>query len=228
MTPGASAAGEAPEVTPPPESTAPGAALETWDPTRGDPAPAHRQDVCAFCGSVLREEQEWCLECGVARTVLHRAPDWRLPVAVVAVVLVAAVIAFLVAIVDLGNTGGAAVRPLSASGLVHHPAATSTHVPTPGVDLATWPVGLSGWTVELATRPDQASADAEARALATQHVTGLGVLDAGEHPHLHTTGWIVFSHRYALQSAAEQAAARLASAGHPGVTAVEVAPPGGI
>ena len=32
---------------------------------------------CAACGATLEPDQEWCVECGTARTVLHRPPDWR-------------------------------------------------------------------------------------------------------------------------------------------------------
>jgi predicted nucleic acid-binding Zn ribbon protein len=42
---------------------------------------------CAACGAQLESDQEWCVECGAARTLLHRSPDWRAAVAIVAVVV---------------------------------------------------------------------------------------------------------------------------------------------
>jgi hypothetical protein len=63
--------------------------------------PANRGGRCAACGVRLEPDQEWCLECGAARTVLHRPPDWRVPVAVGAVVVGLVVIAALVALVSL-------------------------------------------------------------------------------------------------------------------------------
>jgi hypothetical protein len=60
---------------------------------RAAKAPAVR---CAGCGGALERDQEWCLECGTARTVLHRPPDWRVVVVVVAVVLGVALVAALV------------------------------------------------------------------------------------------------------------------------------------
>lgn len=56
---------------------------------------------CERCHAPLAVDQEWCLECGAARTRIHRAPDWRIPVAVVTVVIALALIAFLIALIDL-------------------------------------------------------------------------------------------------------------------------------
>jgi RNA polymerase subunit RPABC4/transcription elongation factor Spt4 len=44
------------------------------------PASAHS---CRACGAALAQDQEWCLECGVARTAIQAPPDWRLGVAIV-------------------------------------------------------------------------------------------------------------------------------------------------
>jgi hypothetical protein len=63
--------------------------------------PAAPGDRCAGCGAPLESDQEWCLECGAARTVLHRPPDWRAPVAVIAVVTGVVVIGALIALVSL-------------------------------------------------------------------------------------------------------------------------------
>lgn len=46
-------------------------------------------------------DQEWCLECGAARTLLRSPPDWRIPAAIVASVVVLVVIAVLIALVAL-------------------------------------------------------------------------------------------------------------------------------
>lgn len=58
--------------------------------------PPAGQEVCAACGAMLAEDQEWCLECGVARTRIEAAPDWRIGVAimlgVVALVLLVTII----------------------------------------------------------------------------------------------------------------------------------------
>src|SRR5205807_3741497 len=66
-----------------------------------DRSPAAARARCAACSAPLESDQEWCVECGAARTVLHRPPDWRAPVAVIAVVVGIVVIAGLIALVSL-------------------------------------------------------------------------------------------------------------------------------
>ena len=56
---------------------------------------------CQVCGAALAEDQEWCLECGAARTLLRPPPDWRIPVAIVAVVVALVLIGLLIALVSL-------------------------------------------------------------------------------------------------------------------------------
>jgi hypothetical protein len=63
--------------------------------------PATVGEPCAACGASLAEDQEWCLECGAARTQLHTAPDWRIPAAVVGVVVALVLIGLLIALVSL-------------------------------------------------------------------------------------------------------------------------------
>ena len=51
--------------------------------------PARREageasERCRNCGSPLADDQEWCLDCGAARTLLRSPPDWRVPAAVLA------------------------------------------------------------------------------------------------------------------------------------------------
>jgi predicted amidophosphoribosyltransferase len=68
--------------------------------------PAGPGTRCASCGARLEADQEWCVECGAARTLLHRPPDWRAPLAVVAVVVGVVVIAALIALVSLSIQTG--------------------------------------------------------------------------------------------------------------------------
>ena len=52
----------------------------------------HEADtLCEQCGAELADDQEWCLECGGARTLIHRGPDWRVPLVVIATVIVLAI-----------------------------------------------------------------------------------------------------------------------------------------
>lgn len=67
--------------------------------TEARPAPAGLR--CAACDAPLEPDQEWCVECGTARTVMHAPPSWRGAVAVIAVVVGIVVIAGVVALVTL-------------------------------------------------------------------------------------------------------------------------------
>jgi RNA polymerase subunit RPABC4/transcription elongation factor Spt4 len=53
---------------------------------------------CAACGAALEADQEWCVECGAARTRLHSSPNWRGAAAVIAGVVAVFVIVVVVAL----------------------------------------------------------------------------------------------------------------------------------
>jgi len=53
--------------------------------------------LCPRCGNTLRDDQAWCMECGLAaRTRVDRPPNWKLPIAatLIALLLAAAAIAY--------------------------------------------------------------------------------------------------------------------------------------
>ncbi len=93
-------------------------------------APRPPSTPCGVCRAPVPEDQEWCLHCGTARTLVHRTGDWRLPVALVATIVVLALAAFSIALISLSaqanrSAAGAAARsPIgAASGAaagVHH------------------------------------------------------------------------------------------------------------
>jgi hypothetical protein len=62
----------------------------------GEPGPA--AEGCNACGAPLARDQEWCLECGAARTSLTSPPDWRIALAVVIAVVVVVVVVLLIAL----------------------------------------------------------------------------------------------------------------------------------
>jgi CHASE1-domain containing sensor protein len=49
----------------------------------------------------MASDQEWCLECGAARTLLRRPPDWRVPMALLVGLVVLAAIALVVTVLSL-------------------------------------------------------------------------------------------------------------------------------
>jgi hypothetical protein len=67
--------------------------------TAESPAEDHPPELerrsCPACGSPLDDDQEWCLECGNATTIIHSSPDWWVPIAVI-VVIVAIALAGLI------------------------------------------------------------------------------------------------------------------------------------
>jgi hypothetical protein len=60
---------------------------------------------CERCDAPLAADQEWCFQCGTARTVIHPPPDWRVPVAVIAAVVVLVLAAFAIALIELAGAG---------------------------------------------------------------------------------------------------------------------------
>jgi hypothetical protein len=193
-------------------------------PSPGE-GPERAQEPCTACGARLEPDQEWCLECGAARTIIHRPPDWRIPVAAVGLVVLAAAVAFVIALTNLGAAGTpATVGRVAASGRTDQSAATQPRSRA----LASWPPGLSGWTVELAVSPIRAPALGLAQRLAAAGLAGVGVLETSQHPLLKPGDYVVFVGHLPDQAAAAAAVKRLSAQGHPGGVALEVAAPGGI
>jgi RNA polymerase subunit RPABC4/transcription elongation factor Spt4 len=56
------------------------------------------QRACPHCSSPLGDDQEWCIECGTATTLIGTPPDWRIPVAIVVVVIAVVLVGFIVAL----------------------------------------------------------------------------------------------------------------------------------
>jgi hypothetical protein len=175
---------------------------------------------CPRCGAALTDEQEWCLECGagVGATVAS-PPSWRGPVALVAVLLVVAVAALILALVELaGDAEQVADQPASptATAAPPPPAAAPTTAPTPGsttippastpgaTAIAEWPAGTEAWTVVLESASTEDAAEARAQELTEQGVP-VGMLDSDDHGSLEPGRNVVFSGQYDSRRAAEQA-----------------------
>ena len=174
--------------------------------------------LCAQCGAELANDQEWCLECGGARTLIHRGPDWRLPLAVITAVIALAIGGFVVAVISISNDSGnpaAAVTTIqraAASNSTGAATATATTAAGSPANIGAWPVGLPGWTVVLAAEHTRATAYRVAERVAGQGID-VGVLDSSQHPSLAPGSWVVFSGRYPTQAAAQTAAEQLVSLG---------------
>jgi hypothetical protein len=118
----------------PPDAGQPGASTQTAadDASQGTPT----AEPCPLCGTALASGQEWCLHCGAAaRTRLAAAPDWKLPVAVIAVVALLALGGLAAALVKLAGDSGPAPAPITRTVTV--PAAASPPASTAPGTLST-------------------------------------------------------------------------------------------
>ncbi len=169
---------------------------------------------CALCNAPLAEDQEWCLECGAARTRITRPPDWRIPVGIVVIVVVIAAGIFALVISALSNNTG--TENAGSSG--KHAAAS----------IARWAPGLDGWTVILAGEPSASAANAAASTAIKAGVKDVGVLATSRYPAMYAhTPYDVFAGRYPSYAAAQTAATTLTKQGQPGARPSVVQRPGG-
>lgn len=134
------------DEVPEPGRTAPG------DPARGQPTdpalhPPEEPVVvappeprgCPRCGAELAPEQDWCLACGAATTTrIARAPSWRIPVALVAVLALLGGVALGVSFVRLADDSPGATPTVPVGGAAPAPAATAPPAAT-GPPIATAP-----------------------------------------------------------------------------------------
>jgi hypothetical protein len=116
-------------------------------PQYAAPAPQPVPLRCPRCEANIAPEQDWCLECGApARTRLAPTPNWRAPIAAVAVVVLLAGLALAFAFASLtsddGSVSAATTAPAqpaesigtqSIPGAPAAPAATTTSPPSTAV-----------------------------------------------------------------------------------------------
>ena len=180
--------------------------------TRPPAEPVAEPQRCPRCGSPLAPGQEWCLECGAeARMTIASPPSWRGPVLLVGALLAVAVIALVLALVELAGDAEQvaeqpAATPAPAAPVAPAPTAEATTVPpastTPAI--AEWPTGTTAWTIVLESSATREAADARAEELAGQGVS-VGVLDSNDFSSLEPDRFVVFSGQYDSQRAADQA-----------------------
>jgi septal ring-binding cell division protein DamX len=201
-------------------------ATETSAPhPAGSPA-AEAERHCPRCGASLRPEQEWCLQCGTGLGARVAAPrGWRLPLAVVGGLLALALIAVVLAIVELSSdaeqvttqpvpaaTPAPTAAPPAATTPV--PSATPTPAATPSATatggLGDWPAGKTGFTIVLESSSTRSAAEARGKELAGQGVS-VGILDSSGYRSLTPNRFVVFSGQYATRAEAKSALARLGS-----------------
>jgi hypothetical protein len=199
-------------------------AVETPPP----PAPEAAPRRCPRCGAELTPQQEWCLSCGAdVGSRIAAPPSWRGPVALVAGLLAVAVIALVLALVELaGNAEQVSEQPAGATPTPTvtplQPTATptpeSTTIPpatsegSPGTppEIADWPEGKDAWTVVLEAASTKQAAEARANELAAQGIA-VGLLNSDLYSSLEPHKWVVFSGQYDSRRAASQGLQDVAS-----------------
>ncbi|HWF72123.1 MAG TPA: SPOR domain-containing protein [Solirubrobacteraceae bacterium] len=209
------------------------------------------ETACPQCSARLAPDQEWCLECGAGVKVRVRpAPDWRVPAAIVAGVVVLVAVGFVIVLIALSNTADRsadpATTPATTTPATTTPATTTTPgtttpgTTTPGTTtpttkapattptstpLATWPAGVSGYTVVLGVIPSKSAATASAKKIAATGIPA-GVLYSSDYSSMRPGDWIVFSGTYTTRAQADTAAATAKTKGQPGAYAFSVVPAG--
>jgi hypothetical protein len=188
-------------------------------PTPPPPEPAQRR--CPRCGSALTGEQEWCLECGASvGTTIAAPPSWRGPVALVVVLFTIAVLALVLALVELagdaeqvgpGTPAAQTPAPTATPGVAATTTPDSVTIP-PATDdgsasgtpeIADWPEGKDAWTIVLESASTNEAATTRATELAGQGVP-VGILNSDEYASLEPGRFVVFSGQYDSQRAANQ------------------------
>lgn len=97
-------------------------------------APPEGTIGCPRCGHPVAPDQDWCLHCGAAaRTRLAPTPNWRLPIAGLALVVALAGVALAVAFVTLTGNSDTPSQTITttAPAAAAPPATTVAPPPTP-------------------------------------------------------------------------------------------------
>jgi hypothetical protein len=117
--------------------------------------------LCPRCGNTLRDDQSWCLECGLAaRTRVHPPPGWRMPVALTCVLLALLAAGIAVALVTLLDTPESTPAPATVTvpaATAPAPTAPAATVPTTTVPTTTVPTTGVPTTSTTPTTPTTTS-----------------------------------------------------------------------
>lgn len=124
------------------------------DPHLAVPQRVAGGEACPLCSTPLSPEQDWCLSCGAAaRTRLAATPNWKGPIATVAVIAALALAVLAAALVKLAGDSSSSSAPATTT--ITTPAASTPAAPTtPAPGAATTPAATTpGAAVPGASTP---------------------------------------------------------------------------
>jgi septal ring-binding cell division protein DamX len=121
--------------------------------TQSAESPGAPADACLHCGARLADDQEWCIECGTARTIIRSAPSWRFPVAVVAGVFALVLAGLAVALIKLSSDANRVADTKIASATV----TVSTPAPAVAPPVTPPPAAPRATVTHAAAKPSAAA-----------------------------------------------------------------------
>lgn len=217
-------------------------------------SPAATERECPRCGSAADAFQEYCLECGFrlpadpgaagpARRLAATGWTWPVLLTAVVAILAAGVIVAIQLTTDeeKGFLVATSPQPEIPTVAPTAPEPVPTTVPEPPLEtqpppspppppanrLIPWPQGTRGWTVVLASLPQdggRAAATVKAREALDAGLGEVGVLRSDEFSSLHPGYYVVFTGVYDTRAQAEQGAAQARNRGYDRPYAREIAP----
>jgi predicted nucleic acid-binding Zn ribbon protein len=204
---------------------------------QAQPPPTDPRTQCPSCGSAVDPSQPFCLDCGrrIGRDY-RRPPNWRIPVALVALLVIAAGVAAGFGVTQLTNKGEGpdqiTVRADRPAGAAQADPGEATTQPAPApaqpapqapTGPAEWPKGRAAYTIVLLTTMDKGTADATAQR-ATAGGLPAGVLESTDFKRFEPGLYVVFSGQFDTVEAASAEAQTASDQGNPGAYARYVEP----
>jgi hypothetical protein len=141
-------------------------------------------------------------------TRVARPPSWKVPAAIVALVLALAGGGVAIAYSVLSGDDGSASRRAATTAVAGAPPAGAPTAPPTPTRVTRWPRGLRAYTVVLEARRDRPGARARARGLARAG-TPVGILHSDDFKRQRAGFWVLFSGQYLALADARRAAAAL-------------------
>ena len=206
--------------------------------------PTEQATRCPDCGDAVDAAQPFCLQCGRRLSrAYRRPPSWRIPLALIAALVLAVGIVAGYGITQLAGTddpprditvvtgpggvteadpGETPPSPAPAAPAPPAPEATAPTTPAEPAGPTTWPKGEEAYTVVLLTTKDKKVADDTARK-AVDGGRPAGVFESDGFKRFEPGLFVVFSGQYENVDAASTQAQQLGG-DHPGAYARFVEP----